>query len=62
MKCPERFVVIQQSVRGYLYNDNIQLTGDSHIFIEKQDFCDCYEGKCMAWNEEKKMCRKVGNE
>ena len=61
MKCPERFRITQQNVRGYLYNENMQLMGDNHIFIEKQDFCNCYEERCMAWDKEKKVCRKVKN-
>lgn len=59
MKCPERFMIVQQNLRGYLYNENTQLTGDNHILIEKQEFCDCYEEECMAWDKEKKICRKM---
>lgn len=62
MKCPERYTVVQQNIRGYLYNDNMQLAGDNHILIEKQEFCDCYKEKCMVWDKERKTCRKVGNE
>lgn len=62
MKCPQRFLITQQNFRGYLYNDNMQMVGDNHMFIEKQDFCDCYKEECMAWDKEKKICRKVGNE
>ena len=61
MKYPERYNVVQQNIRiPIVDNDNI-LKGESHVLIEIQNFPECYEEQCAAWDKEKKMCRKVGD-
>ena len=61
MNCPERYKVIQQNIRKPIIDiDNI-VKGEYHILIEIQEFNDCYQEQCAAWDKEKKMCRKVGN-
>lgn len=58
MKCPERFLIVQQNIKSYVINDNMQLVGDNHILIENQNFANCYEEQCVAWDKENQRCRK----
>lgn len=60
VKCPERYQVIQFNVRNPILSDDEIVKGENHILIENQQFCDCYENECVAWDKERKMCKKIG--
>lgn len=61
MKCPEKYNIVQQNIRKPIIDIDSIVRGEYHILIETQEFCECYKEECAAWDNEKKMCRKVGN-
>lgn len=60
MKCPFRFVVGQVNIYQPIRNDKAEIQGDYKFFIEKQAYGECYKENCADWDDEEKMCRKVG--
>ena len=60
MKCPERYKIIQQNIRKPILNNDNMVMGEYHILIENQGFQECYKEKCVAWDKEKNMCKKIG--
>lgn len=59
MKCPFLYRINQINTRKILENeDNIEI-GGYNLFVEIQGFCECYQEECVAWDKEKKKCRKV---
>ena len=61
MKCPEMYKIVQQNIRKPILNDDNISIGEYHVLIENQAFCECYKEQCAAWDNEKQICRKVGN-
>lgn len=55
MKCP---LLKSSIVDGYkrLNNPNPNFAHRSNAGIIYEEFLDCIKEKCMAWNEEKKIC------
>lgn len=62
MKCPEMYRITQQNIRRPILNEENMVMGEYHLLIETQGFCECYKEKCVAWDKEKQMCRKEGNQ
>ncbi len=60
MKCPEKYRVIQQNIRKPIIDEDNIVRGEYHLLIENQNFGECYKEKCVAWDNEKQCCRKVG--
>lgn len=58
MKCPERYVVIQQNIRKPIVDIDNMVRGEYNLLIETQKFGKCYKEDCAAWDKEKKICRK----
>lgn len=58
MKCPKRFNIVQANIHRYGYNENCQTSIYLNTFVERQEFAECYQEKCVAWDKEKKMCRE----
>lgn len=52
--------ITQQNIRKPILNEENMVTGEYHLLIETQGFCECYKEKCAAWDKEKQICRKVG--
>ena len=61
MKCPERYKTIQQNIILFMLDDDNISRGENRIFIEIQDFHECYKEQCAAWDKEKQRCTKNGN-
>lgn len=59
MKCPKRFNIVQRNINEYLYDEESRNIGHSHIFVETQNFANCYEEECMAWDCKKRICKEV---
>ncbi|MBR3697583.1 MAG: hypothetical protein IKM97_04925 [Clostridia bacterium] len=60
MKCPERYVIIQQNIRKPIIVDIDNISrGDVHTLVEVQQFGECYKQECAAWDKENQICRKV---
>lgn len=62
MKCPFRFVVGQVNIYKPVTDAENNPKGDCRLFIENQEYAECYQENCVAWDNEKKRCRKVGGE
>lgn len=60
MKCPERYKVSQFSMSKQITNECEEVNREFKILIENQDYAECYEDECAAWDKENKRCRKVG--
>lgn len=60
MKCPERYKIIQQNIRTPIVDADNIIRGENHILLETQNFPECYQEQCAAWDSKKQMCRKVG--
>ena len=45
-----------------ILNEENMVMGEYHLLIGTQGFCECYKEKCAAWDKEKQMCRKEGNQ
>lgn len=61
MKCPERYKIIQQNIRQPIFDEDNVVRGENHLLVEIQQFENCYKEQCAAWDNEKNICRKVGN-
>ena len=59
MKCPKMYKVVQQNIRKPIVDIDNNVKGEYHILIETQEFNECYQENCVAWDREKKVCRKV---
>lgn len=60
MKCPERYKIIQQNLRQPIFDEDNIVRGEYHLLVETQQFENCYKEKCVAWDKEKNMCKKIG--
>lgn len=60
MKCPFRLTIMQRNMDNYSYNEAGQIGMLDCMFVETQEFRECYKEECAAWDKKKKMCRKVG--
>lgn len=60
MKCPFRYVVGQVNIHKTITDIDNDIKGDCKMFIENQEYAECYQGNCVAWDDKKKRCRKVG--
>ncbi len=60
MKCPFRFVIGQVNIYQPIRNDKAEIQGDYKLFIERQEYAECHQENCAAWDDEDKRCRKVG--
>lgn len=58
MKCLKRYKVSQLNIRKPITNEYEETNGGYTIFIENQDFAECYKEECAAWDKEKQVCRK----
>lgn len=61
MKCPERFNVVQTNFRKPIIDNELIVRGEMTLFIENQDFKECYKEECAAWDVKENRCRKVGS-
>lgn len=59
MKCPKRFNIVQKNINIYVYDGENKNVGHNHVFIENQEFGECYEHKCVAWDNKKKICKEM---
>lgn len=62
MKCPIRFRICQFSMYRPMTDIDNENKGDYKVFIENQDFEECYQENCAAWDKDKKICRKLEGE
>ncbi len=62
MKCPIRFTVRQFNMYRLINDIDNDFKGDYRVLIENQDFEECYQENCVAWDKDKKMCRKLEGE
>lgn len=62
MKCPIRFTVRQFNMDRPINDIDNNFKGDYRVLIENQDFEECYQENCAAWDKDKKMCRKLEGE
>lgn len=62
MKCPIRFTVRQFNMYRPINDIDNDFKGDYKVLIESQDFEECYQENCAAWDKDKKMCRKLEGE
>jgi hypothetical protein len=57
MKCPFRFKIDQVHRRQTLFADDDIACGENYLFTEMQEFMDCYENECMAYDKKQKKCK-----
>lgn len=55
MKCPFRYVITQNTITKNEENE-------IRYWAELQEYADCYKENCLAYNSEKKICRKLEKE
>lgn len=60
MKCPERYIVIQQNIRKPAVNIDDIIQGEYQLLIETQKFSECYKEDCAAWDKIESRCRRFG--
>lgn len=60
MKCLEMYKIMQQNLRQPILDADEDVKGEYYLFIETQQFSNCYKEECAAWDKEKNRCRKVG--
>ena len=58
MKCPEQYKIVQHNMRRPLIDSEDRVCGEYHLLAETQKFSECYKENCVAWDNEKKICRK----
>lgn len=58
MKCPKRYKIGQLNIRKPIINEYEETNGEYTIFIENQDFAECYKEECAEWDNKNKRCRK----
>lgn len=57
MKCPKRLKIVQSTIRKPFLSDEAECEGTT--VLEYQEFCDCYENECCAWDDRRKRCKDI---